>query len=124
MKRWQYLKRKGRSGTTLVEMVVTMLLSGMMMAMIAGIMSPAAKMFVRIQKQQFAQLIMDNTISQLQAITRQAVGYVKVYAPAASETENPVADKEGSDRGGTLEFMNTQGYVALVSADSCPETTL
>ena len=71
MKRWQYLKRKGRSGTTLVEMVVTMLLSGMMMAMIAGIMSPAAKMFVRIQKQQFAQLIMDNTISQLQAITRQ-----------------------------------------------------
>ncbi len=124
MKRWQYLKRKGRSGTTLVEMVVTMLLSGMMMAMIAGIMSPAAKMFVRIQKQQFAQLIMDNTISQLQAITRQAVGYVKVYAPAASETENPVADKEGSDRGGILEFMNTQGYVALVSADSCPETTL
>ena len=70
MKRWQYLKRKGRSGTTLVEMVVTMLLSGMMMAMIAGIMSPAAKMFVRIQKQQFAQLIMDLSLIHISEPTR------------------------------------------------------
>lgn len=124
MKRRQCGNEKMRAGTTLVEVVVAMLLSGMMMAMIAGIMSPAAKMFVRLQKQQFAQLIMDNTISQLQSITRQAVGYVKVYAPAGSETESLIADKEGAARGGILEFMNTQGYVVLISADSCPETSL
>lgn len=124
MKKWHSLKKGRRAGTTLVEMVVTMLLSGIMMAMMVGIMSPAAKMFVRLQKQQFAQLIMDNTISQLQGIARQAVSYAKVYASAASDTENLVADQEGTDRGGILEFRNTQGYVVLISADSCPETAL
>ena len=51
---------------TLVELVVSMLLVAIIMAMVVGILSPAAKIFLRMQKLQYAQQILDNTAAQLQ----------------------------------------------------------
>ena len=69
MRALQRLRRYRKSGTSLVEMVVTLLVFGIMMTMMVGVLSPAAKIFVRIQKLQYAQIILDNTIQELRGMT-------------------------------------------------------
>ena len=54
------LRRYRKSGISLVEMVVTLLIFSIMMTMMVGVLSPAAKIFIRIQKLQYAQIILDN----------------------------------------------------------------
>ena len=78
-KRWKRRQIKGGEGTTLVELVVAMLLLGIIMTMIVGILSPAARLFLRMERLQRAQVILDNVILELQGIADNATGYVKIY---------------------------------------------
>lgn len=112
--------RKG--GATLVEMVVAMLLTSILLTAVVGILSPAAKLFIRMQKLQFAQMILDNTIQELRTVTEDAKGYVKIYDICASDTQ--MEEKEGAESGLALEFVNTEGYVVLISTEGCPDTDI
>lgn len=53
-------KEKRKSGTTLVEMIVTLMLISIMMVMAVASLSSASRIFVRIQKTQYAQSILDH----------------------------------------------------------------
>lgn len=113
---------KHKSGATLVEMIVTLLLLSILMTMTAAIISPASRMFARLRKLQFAQMVLDNTAEELQAQTRGAVDYVKIYEKA--ETAANLIDAEGVSSGAALEFVNTDSYVELISFQGVPETVL
>lgn len=102
---------KGKSGLTLVELVVSMLLVSIMMAMVVGILSPAAKIFLRMQKLQYAEQILDNVAAQLRSMTGEATQYVKIY-----EDVDHIVDTKGKDKGPVLEFVNPEGYVTLLYA--------
>lgn len=119
MKNDQICRIRKKAGLTLVELVVSMLLMSMMMAMIVGILSPAAKIFVRMQKLQYAQQVLDNTAAQLRSMAGEANQYVKIY-----EKSEDIAGFEGTDKGPVLEFVNTEGYVTLLSADGSGRTEL
>ena len=112
-------RNRNRAGTTLVETIVAMLLFSILMTMVLQILSPAAKMLVRIQKLQFAQGIVDNTIQQLQSLVREATGYVKLYTDGVH-----LADQPGADSGRALEFVNEYDYIVVLSTDGCPDTDL
>lgn len=132
------LKNHARAGTTLVEMVVTLLIFSMMMTMAVGILSPAAKMFLRLQQLQHAQALLDNTVQELRDMVSEATGYVKIYDsvsggtpgdPSAGVAGSPaesIAGKFGSanGQGQALEFLNPDGYVELISVQGCPATKI
>ena len=122
-KGWMKLRKiqKERSGTTLVETMVTLLLISIMMAMTAASLSAASRIFVRVQKTQYAQSILDTAMTELRDITQDAVGYVKVYPAGAN---NNYAGVTGAESGTTLEFLNAEGYVVLVSTDGCDATQI
>ena len=113
-------KENRKKGTTLVEMIVTLLLISIMMTMAAASLSSAAKIFVRVQKTQYAQSILDTTMTELRAMTKDASGYVKIY-PGESGFQPAAA---GSTTGTCLEFLNSDGYVELVSTDGCEKTQI
>lgn len=110
---------QGKSGTTLVETMVTLLLISIMMTMTAASLSAASRIFVRVQKTQYAQSILDTAMTELRNVTQNAVGYVKVY-----QTGETITDAEGAETGTALEFLNTEGYVVLVSTDGCEDTKI
>ncbi|MCI8566385.1 MAG: type II secretion system protein [Lachnospiraceae bacterium] len=129
MKRLKKLRENRKAGVTLVEMVVTLLLFGIMMAFIIGILSPAAKMFVRMQKLQYAQIIVDNTIQELRGLAQEATGYVKIYEKATQAGDEvagnaEILNKPGKDRGQALEFITTQNYLLVISTGGCEETDI
>lgn len=70
---------KEKKGTTLVEMLAALTLITIMLAMAAGALSSASRIFIRLQKQQYAQSILDTTMTELRALTKDAATYVKVY---------------------------------------------
>lgn len=111
---------KKRSGTTLVEMMVTLFLISIMMAMAASALSAAARIFVRVQKMQYAQSILDTTMTELRALTLNANGYIKIYA----ENSDNIVENTGSSSGNTIEFINEDGYAVLISTDGCESTAL
>ena len=113
-------KENRKKGTTLVEMIVTLLLISIMMTMAAASLSSAAKIFVRVQKTQYAQSITDTVMTELRTITKDASGYVKIY-PGESGFQPAAA---GSTTGTCLEFLNSDGYVELVSTDGCGKTQI
>lgn len=113
-------KENRKKGTTLVEMIVTLLLISIMMTMAAASLSSAAKIFVRVQKTQYAQSIADTVMTELRTITKDASGYVKIY-PGESGFQPEAA---GSMTGTCLEFLNPDGYVELVSTDGCEKTQI
>ena len=115
MRGLQRLRKSRKSGMSLVEMVVTLLIFGIMMTMMVGVLSPAAKIFIRIQKLQYAQIILDNTIQELRGMTRDATGHVKIYEKCGSN--DGLADQTGRDFGQGLEFVNEDGYVVLISTE-------
>lgn len=119
MKSDQICRIRKKAGLTLVELVVSMLLMSMMMAMIVGILSPAARIFVRMQKLQYARQVLDNTAAQLRSMAGEANQYVKIY-----EKSEDIAGSVGANKGPVLEFVNTEGYVTLLSADGSKETEL
>lgn len=118
MKKHAIRRVKRKSGMTLAELVVSMLLVNIIMAMAVGILSPAAKIFLRMQKLQYAQQILDNTAAQLRSMTGEATQYVKIYG------DGQIADAEGAGNGPVLEFVNPEGYVTLISADGIPAMDL
>lgn len=118
------LCREQKAGTTLVEMVVTLLIFGIMMAMAVGILSPAAKIFLRMQKLQYARLILDNTVQELRGMARGATQYVKIYAVSGADDPGSLLTDTGAESGKALEFLDTDGYVVLISADGCPDTDI
>lgn len=110
---------KKKRGTTLAEMIVTMLLISIMLAMATASLSSASKIFVRVQKTEYAQSIVDTVMTELRTITKNATSYVKIYG---SGTE--IAGITGNLSGNALEFINEDGYVILVTTDGCEETSL
>lgn len=113
-------KENRKKGTTLVEMIVTLLLISIMMTMAAASLSSAAKIFVRVQKTQYAQSITDTVMTELRTITKEASGYVKIYP----EERGFQPEAAGSTTGTCLEFLNPDGYVELVSTDGCEKTQI
>ena len=51
---------KTKEGMTLVETMVSILLVMIMLTMVVAVVSPAFKVFIRMQRLQFAQMILDN----------------------------------------------------------------
>lgn len=118
MKTKQIIKEK--NGTTLVEMIVTLLLISIMMAMAAASLSSASKIFARLQKMQYAQSILDTTMTELRSITKDACEYIKIYNSAVGG----IGEQGGVEKGNALEFVNEEGYVVLVSTDGCQKTDI
>lgn len=75
---------KSRQGTTLVEMLVTLTLITIMVGMAATTLSAAFKIFLRVQKEQYAQSVLDTTMTELRSLTKEATQYVKIYGNDAS----------------------------------------
>lgn len=117
-------KKRNRSGTTLVEMIVCLMLISILMAMAAQTLSSASRIFVEVQKTQYAQSILDTAMTELRSITKDATVYVKLYRLTATGG-NDLSDKIGeTEKGQILEFVNEEGYAVVVSAEGCTETTL
>ena len=114
-------KDRRKAGTTLVETMVTLLLIMILLTMAAGSLSSAFRIFLKIQKTQYAQSVLDTAMTELRTLTANASGYVKIYADG-----NEITDKEGIDTGtGTaLEFLNEEGYAVLLSTDGCKATDI
>lgn len=108
-----------KKGTTLVETMVSLLLITVLLAMAAGALSSAFRIFLRIQKTQYAQSVLDTAMTELRTQTKDATVYVKIY-----RSGNEVADRKGTDSGAALEFMNKEGYVVLLTTDGCAQTSL
>ncbi len=118
MKKFRRRRIESRRGTSLVEMIVAMVIFGIVTTMMVGVLSPAAKLFLRMERLQRAQIILDNTIQELYAMTETATGYIKIY----SVTEP--AGASGADKGPILEFLEQENYAVLVSTEGCPETKI
>ena len=83
---------KNRQGTTLVEMLVTLTLITIMVGMAATTLSAAFKIFLRVQKEQYAQSVLDTTMTELRSLTKEATQYVKIYGNDASPERQGGAD--------------------------------
>ena len=118
MRKWLRILKE-RKGTTLVEMLVCLTLISIMLSMAAGALSSASRIFIRIQKQQYAQSILDTVMTELRNQTKDATTYVKIY-----ENGGNIAETAGKSSGNAIEFMNSMGYVVLLTTDGCDTTTL
>ena len=108
-----------RNGTTLVEMLVTLTLISMLMAMAAATLASASKVFLRTQKLQYAQAVLDTTLTELRSQTLNATGYVKIY-----ENSENIAENSGAGSGSVLEFRNEEDYTVLLAADGSREADI
>ena len=115
---------KDRKGTTLVETMVTLFLISILMAMAASALSSASRIFVRIQKTQYAQSVLDTTMTELRTLTKDATGYVKLYERTTAMDEQYGGSKGTNTKGNAIEFMTPEGFVELVSANGCSETEI
>lgn len=104
---------KKQSGTTLVEMIVTLLLISIMLTMATASLSSASKVFVRVQKTQYAQSILDTLMTEMRGITEDATGYVKIYKSVGN-----IINNTGNLQGNALEFINGEGYVELITTQT------
>ena len=113
MKKITEILRK-KQGTTMVEMMVTLLLISIMMTMAVSSLSSASHIFMQVQKTQYAQSILDTVMTELRAITKNASSYIKIY-----ENAKNIANSTGNCDGNAIEFINEEGYAVLVSTDGC-----
>lgn len=119
-KQEQVSKEQSKRGTTLVEMIVTLMLISIMMTIAVASLSSASRIFVKLQKEQYAQSILDTVMTELRGITKDATGYVKIYEENSSISESTGTTSSGT----TLEFLTPEGYTELVSANGCEATQL
>lgn len=110
---------RSRRGLTLVELLVSMALLGLALTLFAATLSPATRSFQRLETLNDAQIVADDLLETVRSQLEDARGYVKCYDSGQS-----LAEKEGADEGSAIEFVDPNGYVAVLSADGCPETTL
>ena len=108
MKKITEILRK-KQGTTMVEMMVTLLLISIMMTMAVSSLSSASHIFMQVQKTQYAQSILDTVMTELRAITKNASSYIKIY-----ENAKNIANSTGNCDGNTIAFINEEGYAVLV----------
>lgn len=108
-----------KKGTTMAEMLVTLLLIMIMTGMAASSLAAASRIFIRVQKTQYAQSILDTVMTELRTITKNAGSYVKIY-----ENGKNIVDTTGNSSGNAIEFINEEGYVVLLSTDGAKATTL
>lgn len=99
--------------------MVTLLLITILMAMAAVSLSSAFRIFLRIQKAQYAQSVLDTAMTELRTLTKDATVYVKIYGDGTDVTGKP-----GASTGDAIEFMNKEGYVVLLTTDGCAQTDL
>lgn len=99
--------------------MVTLLLITILMAMAAVSLSSAFRIFLRIQKAQYAQSVLDTAMTELRTLTKDATVYVKIYGNGMDVTGKP-----GASTGDAIEFMNKEGYVVLLTTDGCAQTDL
>ena len=92
-----------------MEMLVCLTLISIMLSMAAGALSSASRIFIRIQKQQYAQSILDTVMTELRNQTKDATTYVKIYKNGGN-----IAQSDGNSSGNAIEFMNSMGYVVLL----------
>ena len=64
-KQEQVSKEQSKRGTTLVEMIVTLMLISIMMTIAVASLSSASRIFVKLQKEQYAQSILDTVMTEL-----------------------------------------------------------
>lgn len=107
------VKGKNKSGTTLVEMIVTLMLIGIMLSMATASLASASRVFIQVQKTQYAQSILDTVMTELRTKTADAVTYVKIY-----ENGKKIAGNYGKNKGNAIEFMNSDSYIELVTTDA------
>lgn len=110
---------RSRRGLTLVELLVSMALLGLALTLFAATLSPAARSFQRLETLNDAQIVADDLLETVRSQLEDARGYVKCYDSGQS-----LAEKSGAATGTAIEFMDPSGYVAVLNADGCPETTL
>ena len=112
-----------RSGTTLVELLASLLLMGIAISMAVVILHGAYRIYQRIQRTQDAYSLVDTIGTELQGIVEDANGYVKLYADA-----DAISGEKGTDGRSagteTLEFLDANGYAVLMTAEGCSETAL
>lgn len=108
-----------RAGTTLVETLVSLLLMSILIGMAARVLSGAYRVYLRLQKTQYAQSILDTAMTEVRDLANDACGYVKLYPDGAQ-----IADQPGKTIGTAMEFLDSNGYVVLISTDGCEKTTL
>jgi len=110
---------KEKKGMTMVEMLVCLVLISSMLAMAAGTLASASRIFIRVQKMQYAQSILDTVMTELRSQTQDATNYVKIYTKG-----DEIAENTGKTTGNAIEFMNSMGYVVLLTTDGCSTTEL
>ena len=110
---------RSRRGLTLVELLVSMALLGLALTLFAATLSPAARSFQRLETLNDAQIVADDLLETVRSQLEDARGYVKCY-----DSGQNLAGKKGTDTGSAIEFVDPNGYVAVLNADGCPETTL
>lgn len=112
-----------RSGTTLVELLASLLLMGIAVSMAAVILHGAYRIYQRIQRTQDAYSLVDTIGTELQGIAQDANGYIKLYQEA--DTISGQKGTDGKTSGAeALEYLDANGYAVLVTAEGCDETSL
>ncbi len=110
---------RSRRGLTLVELLVSMALLGLALTLFAATLSPAARSFQRLETLNDAQIVADDLLETVRSQLEDARGYVKCY-----DSGQNLAGETGAASGTAIEFVDPSGYVAVLNADGCPETTL
>lgn len=103
-------KRDCNSGTSLVEMMVSMMLSAIIITMMIAVLSPAVRIFVRMQQVQFAEMIVDNVAEELKSEIQNAANKISV-------TPN-------SDGFGELVFQTSDNELRKLSTDGHEGTSI
>lgn len=110
---------RSRRGLTLVELLVSMALLGLALTLFAATLSPAARSFQRLETLNDAQIVADDLLETVRSQLEDARGYVKCY-----DSGQDLVGKPSAASGTAIEFVDPSGYVAVLNADGCPETTL
>lgn len=109
-----------RKGTTLVEMIVSITLLLIFLAVLMGMLGPFVKIFTQVQAQNHAQTVADTILETMRGELARARSYVKLY-PADGVFTGTV--QEGA-QGAAIEFENLDGYIVLIDAKGCAKTEL
>ncbi len=112
-----------RSGTTLVELLASLLLITIAVSMAAVVLHGAYRIYQQIQRTQDAYSLVDTIGTELRGIAEDANGYVKLYQSADSISEQVGTDGKISGAE-VLEYLDENGYVVLLTAEGCEETSL